>query len=268
MPDYRRPYEQVCQDYTRYLIENTGYLELLASSPSELDGQPSWVTDFRNMTYEPDLRESFNHHKLRNAGTDVTHSFSSDGTTLIVEGVCIASLPMFFSGRYTEQTDWEGPMLQFRDAILTTAAEIRQQPLDDVWRSWCAEILEYFTYPKDAADQFPTIAHVLDAIRTNQDDLSLREKDLHLMLQCVLGWQRMCAYALANDGSITCCRLPKRRKPYTDCELWGIKGASEPLVLQREGDGGYRRLAHSLKRGTRLEGEFFPKHESVRIRMV
>jgi len=57
-PDYNRPYPQVCQEYARFIFENTGDLSVLLHSNSEISGVRSWVPDVRpNIYWAPEYTE-------------------------------------------------------------------------------------------------------------------------------------------------------------------------------------------------------------------
>ncbi|KAI0443142.1 heterokaryon incompatibility protein-domain-containing protein [Xylaria telfairii] len=49
-PDYRLPFAVIYWRYAAYLLQNSGDLRLLLTSRRELQGVPSWVTDFRHLS--------------------------------------------------------------------------------------------------------------------------------------------------------------------------------------------------------------------------
>ncbi|KAL5319332.1 hypothetical protein ACEPPN_012383 [Leptodophora sp. 'Broadleaf-Isolate-01'] len=55
-PDYRRSVEEVCFDYTIFLIKTTNSLQVLGMSIGKFKGFPTWVSDFtRDLLYPPNV---------------------------------------------------------------------------------------------------------------------------------------------------------------------------------------------------------------------
>jgi hypothetical protein len=50
LPDYKMPFQHVYHTYTRYIIENTGSLDILGCNRGTFVDLPCWVPDFRNRT--------------------------------------------------------------------------------------------------------------------------------------------------------------------------------------------------------------------------
>lgn len=121
-PDYSLPFGRVYQDYTRYLIENTGDLRILDCGESRLENFPSWV---------PDLRKRRTWRKAPCTTNSV--SFSGNGDMLTVQGVRVGRIlayctkdgrhPVFF-------------LVDLQEAILDRSALIRRMSAQDVFREW------------------------------------------------------------------------------------------------------------------------------------
>lgn len=120
MPDYHRPYEEVCSDYTKFLIDGTGSLGLLGGDGAgRLDGQPTWVTDFRFVPWNTDQAELLH-----------TGYFLSDGRTLEVEWTLAHRLQLCLPKSMSlGEAGRKRRMLQFHGSMLVDATKIRRQPL-------------------------------------------------------------------------------------------------------------------------------------------
>ncbi len=90
-PDYNLPPEKVYWDYSRWIIESTGDLNLLCHVGQSLDGVPSWVPDFRRSIGLTKKEPNSVHSE------HFTPRVSADGLLLTVQarklGRCIAVCP-------------------------------------------------------------------------------------------------------------------------------------------------------------------------------
>ncbi|KAJ2980864.1 hypothetical protein NUW58_g6833 [Xylaria curta] len=78
-PDYHLPFEQVYWQYTAYLLQHGGDLRLFSTSRRELQGVPSWATDFRYLSLgkkvpcEPTIHVSLDRKVLFLQGIPMEH---------------------------------------------------------------------------------------------------------------------------------------------------------------------------------------------------
>jgi hypothetical protein len=83
MPDYNRPYPQVCQEYARFVIENTRDLSLLLRPSREIGEVPSWV---------PDFRQHNTYWRAKNTEKNLSPIvFSDDGNRMTILGFRLGS---------------------------------------------------------------------------------------------------------------------------------------------------------------------------------
>jgi hypothetical protein len=95
LPDYSAPLGEVYHKYEVYMIKNTGSFGLGACFEKDLEGVPSWVTDWR--TYHcPDIEDDWGSAKLQHI------EVSDDGRRLIADGVRLgAVVAVFYTRSFT-----------------------------------------------------------------------------------------------------------------------------------------------------------------------
>ena len=238
-PNYRLSHGQVCKDYTKFIIENTSDLRILMFLDNTVGGQPSWVNGFILDTpwdTEPAVRH--------------TAFFSTDGQSLVVEGVRYGKILSFFSGSkgmVGEQTQRD------YDNIFSTAAEIRQQILTDIWKDWVFGFMnlissgdpENRTYSNDSSDD------------TNES--------------FALEFKSSCEFALVDDGKVMLCHRREEQGPVEEYQVWGFKGSTKLSIVCQEGSNEYHYdgwLRQGLIPDVVLDEEFFSSHEVERITLI
>jgi hypothetical protein len=128
IPDYRKPFLEVCYEYTKFLVENTENLMILSVFGSNVEKEaanvPTWVADFRNI---------YSSIKEFLALSSVT--FSADGRYMIIEGIelrpCVSVLEPA-SDEIISAAIFE----EFDNRILQPAYEIRKLSYESVLDSW------------------------------------------------------------------------------------------------------------------------------------
>ena len=235
-PNYRLSYGRVCKDYTRFIIEDTKDLRILMFYQNTVDGEPSWVNGFFLETpwrTEPAVRH--------------TGFFSSDGQSLVVEGVRYGKILSFFSGSEGmtgEQTQ------QNYDTIFSTAAKIRQQPLADIWKEWFGEFENYVRrVPGDPAS------------RTYSNDPSDDTNG-----SVAFEFSNACEFALVDDGKIMYCRRHQQQGPVEEYQVWAFKGSTNLSIVHQDGYRYYGWLA--VEPDVVLDEEFFSRYEVEQITLI
>lgn len=231
IPDYSKPFEDVFRSFSALIIDETKDLRLLMfSQPSKLEGQPSWVVDFRHTfpwQFEP--------------VTLHTGCFVPQSDALIVEGVQTGCVISYFSGAQ----DTSGKMMEeFHDTILATAAGIKDQTLITTWKNWFANFLQdECAQPRHYAGPFPTAArfvspHLYEENRTADDGF-----DRNL----VLGSFGLSEFCLVSDGTVASCH---RRLQYDEPNkhfVYMFKGSTQTSIICTEDEQDYRYVGWILE---------------------
>ena len=250
-PNYRLSYGQVCKDYTRFIIENTKDLRMLMFIGNPVDGQPSWVNGFHLDTpwhVEPAVcHDGF---------------FSSDGESLVVEGVRYGKILSFFSGG----KDMTGErMQQFHDTILSTAAEIRQQPPADAWEEWFGQFVDYVCrVPGDHANRYQSVSDFLaNALPVCSNGLSEDSNGSY-----ALKLFSLCEFALVDDGKVVRCERRQQQGPVGEYQVWAFKGSTNLSIVHQETYDQYRYHGWLSKADVVLDEEFFSRYEVEQITLI
>ena len=250
-PNYRLSYGQVCKDYTKFIIENTRDLRILMFLRYTVGGQPSWVNGFYLDTpwhIEPAVRH--------------TGFFSSDGESLVVEGVRCGKILSFFFGGY----DMTGErMQQFYDTIFSIAGEIRQQPHADAWKEWLSEFLEYACrVPGDHANRYQSVSDFLaNALPGHSNGLS---DGFHG--SSVLKMFSLSDFALVDDGKVVGCERRPAQGLDGEFQVWAFKGSTNLSIVHQERPDKYRYYGWLRTPDVVLNEEFFSSHEVERITLT
>ncbi|KAJ8115999.1 hypothetical protein OPT61_g2479 [Boeremia exigua] len=257
IPNYRLPFEKVCQAYAKYMLECTGDLKVIEAHSSDLGSCPGWV---------PDLRYMDNIRNLQSRSVISTVTFSEDSNRLVVDGTRIGQV-LGCSCTLGRTPDTVGHLRFINDVILTGMAWITQQSLDDVFHTWLSTILEAQfllpqsivadirtmdeliakyqvlcrSIPKDVVAILPTLP---TSAFTNFYDTDCANPEL---LHAVLSVASLKHCVLAS-GETAVCQLKfidaKHRHDLNDC-VWALKGCQNVSILRPE-NGGYRYVGHCL----------------------
>ncbi len=250
-PDYRLSYGQVCKDYPRFIIEDTKDLRILMFLGNGLDGQPSWVNGFHLDTpwhIEPAVCH--------------TGFLSSDGQSLVVEGVRYGKILSFFSG----SKDMTGErMQQFYDTILSTAAGIRQQPLADTWEEWFGEFVNYVCrVPGDHANQYRSASDFLATGPPGYSNGPSEDSNRSLALKLF----SLCEFALVDDGKVVRCERRQQQGPVGEYQVWAFKGSTNLSIIHQERHDENRYHGWLSKADVVLAEEFFSRYEVEQITLI
>jgi hypothetical protein len=265
-PDYRLPFERVCQDYARFILEDTGDLKIIEAHWSELEECPSWV---------PDLRYLDPPRKRHAASAMGAVRFSADGQKLTVEGVPMGRVSTCSCSRsHIADQSLIAYLRTINDIVLTGSAWLTQRPLEAVFTAWLEVLLvRQFVLPLSTVSGITSMESLISAFTacclpiTSSPEMlprltpssfpklfatNLRSPDLfHAVLSLAsLG------YCLLETGSIAICQL-KTPEPQTQHHegdaAWALKGC-ENLSILRPGEGGYAYVGHCLVLQPDLEG--------------
>ncbi|KAF2006658.1 hypothetical protein P154DRAFT_222229 [Amniculicola lignicola CBS 123094] len=174
-PDYLQSYGQVCFAYTKFLIEQTGNLNMLARLGrrsvlgrlfvNEHEDIPSWVPDLRVRSYlcvKPDVRASV--------------SFSANGRCMAVPGVFLGH-----PKNVVQPMTYDAPLLpddvranRIEEEILRKSANFNHIPFEDVCRSWLSSFTANTSYQNVPID---TMDRMFSQIKIDPHEASFREID-------------------------------------------------------------------------------------------
>lgn len=237
-PNYRLSCGQLYKDYTRFIIENTKDLRILMFLENTVSGQPSWVNGFLLDTpwyTEPAVRH--------------TGFFSTDGQSLVVEGVRYGKILSFFSG--SEGMAGEQTQRNY-DSIFSTAAEIRQQPLADIWKEWFDNFANYvLRVPADPANWTYS--------NGTSDDTNG---------SFALKFFQSCEFALVDDGKVMRCEGCQQQGPVEEYKVWGFKGSTNLSIVHQERSDEYHYDGWLSTADVVLDEEFFSTYEVERITLI
>lgn len=291
VPDYRLPFEKVCESYGRYILETTQDLKIIETFRTELKGTPSWVPDIRYLEH---IRQ------LNTISSTGEVSFSDDGKRLTVEGVPLGKV--LLCSCTSCPNDYSPMNLAFiGDLIMPGVHEITGRTMPKIFLDWLHVHLEKeFLVPKSVV---AGITHMNDLLRSyveicrhiprdviphlpnlvGASYASLYETDcinpqlLHTILQ--LSRMRFC---LLETGDIAICALidtggGARHGP-EDC-IWALKGCQNLSIL-RPTEGGYQyvgfcrihRAGEEYRMGVTsaicLDDEYFASREVEKVTLV
>lgn len=160
-------------------------------------------------------------------------------------------------------------MRQFYDTVLVAAANIRRLPLEQVWREWFADFLQYTCGQTKgavaAAGRYATVTEFLDTLSANAEERS-DEIDRHWVVSSFGGHE----FALVDDGTVSRCML---RKFPNDSEVlhevWALKGAMQRYVVSRDNSDRHRYVGWLTEAGgPELDDDFFSRHQVEHITLI
>jgi hypothetical protein len=259
MPDYRKPYAEVCRDYTVFIIENTKDFSLLKyrkSDDSELRWRsPSWVPDFQS------------HFAISLVQPAVLHNgfFSTDGQRLIFEAVKTSKIISYFSGRIDETGE---SLRQFHDTLLSTAARVRQEHPTNTWNRWFSSFLGNCGLPVPKCEDLETrYQSVWDFLSTHaaSDD---RETTDGFSTDVFLEVFGSCEFVLMDDGKIATCYRHQHLGLEGEQYVFAFKGSTQQSIVYRERGDEYRCLGWLSGSEFILVEDFFTNHVVEQITLI
>lgn len=220
-PNYTLPYSQIFKEWTKYIIESTGNLSILSSWDNQLEGVPSWVLDWRyRLSIEPTPSKV------------ASVSFSPDGSELTIHGLKIARV----IGRLVRPDQPTRSCLRvFVETILTSAAWIRQQSLDDVFVEWMNSVVGSLDEVSNLYVRWRTAQSYIEHFEEIVGDLEDGEPE-SLMVGQVLAV--LCSHYLCvlENGSVVHCNYPKGLQE-GDESLWVVSGCDQAFILAHTSKG-------------------------------
>lgn len=181
-PNYQTPFTRVCQNYARYIIENTGDLIFTTCAENRLAGVPSWVPDFR-------FTSGVQIEKKAKAAP----SFSSDGMKLKVQGFRMQRV----LGYSPKASTFENGLMDFNDTVLTASAWIRRRPLQDIFDEWMRQ--EFGLVYEDNRSDLADVRSIKDVVSSLQPNSGSRPffrqylETLKLNSKCWKHGQQFCS---------------------------------------------------------------------------
>jgi hypothetical protein len=280
-PDYKLPFERVCQDYARFIIEATQNLEIIEARKSELEACPSWVPDFRYLTAV---------RKFHTVHTDLATGairFSADGQQLTVEGIPIGRV-LDCSCNHPKADHLFDHLHNINDFILMGSTRLTQRPLEAVFTVWLENMLDRkFILPLDSVSNIHTMESLISGSTTAREKLDpyseIRSPPQNMVgdrlanmevLQVVI-FLVSYEYCLLETGEIAICQL-KNSEPQTrhreEDAVWALKGC-ERLSILRPGEGGYTYVGScqvqlGLGLSHHLDEEFFAGKQLEEVTLI
>jgi len=251
MPDYRKSYSEVFKEYTRYLIEQTKDLRpLMCIQESLADDQPSWIIDFQSClpwALEP---------KVPHSG-----SFSGNGEQLIVEGVMTGNTIMYLPK--AEAREWR--LRRFCETFLPAAAQLLNQPLVAVWRTWLVNFLQCTCGMGDDAVASARMSDTIGDFRDSISPGSSTERDMQWVFRQFDGTE----LALVDDGTVSTCfrRLEDNLKLHRH-EVWAFKGAMQRYIVSKRGIDAYRYIGWLKESNIDLDPAFFSAKKNHKVTLL
>jgi hypothetical protein len=250
VPDYTLPFGQVFQDYTRYVIENTGDLRILNCDRNELENFPSWVPDLRRnrmWTTEPHTSNAV--------------SFSTDGQTLTVQGVRMGRVLLYFIMHERKRSEL---LMDLQEGILSLSASIRRVSLQDVFQEWIARLVENGRFPARFASEFRSIEDFLTRLPADSHHC-LSDYDYHVdrLASSIFDYN----YLVLETGDIVW--FVDHCPPGSDDWVWAFKGSVHLHIISPH------KNAYSLvgpcqlwANDVQLDDEFFSQRKLEQIDLI
>ncbi|KAH8897704.1 hypothetical protein GQ53DRAFT_742634 [Thozetella sp. PMI_491] len=127
-PNYDKPYSSVCEEYAKFLMENTGYLTILSGDGERFDDTypniPSWVPDFRFLS-----------QPFADPQTKGDISFSLNGKILAVDGVSLGRCTHVLMPTSSDSKIID-PFVRLEQEILRPASILRNCDFDSLLDEW------------------------------------------------------------------------------------------------------------------------------------
>jgi hypothetical protein len=259
MPDYRKPYAEVCKDYTLFIIENTKDLRLLTyhqSDDLELQwSNPSWVVDFQS------------HFSISHVQPAVLHNgfFSTDGQRLVVEAVKTNKIISYFSGTKDETGE---SLRQFHDTLLTASARVRQEHPTTTWKRWFSSFLESFNLlvpeSENLETRYQTVWDFLSTHAASDNNKTAGCFSTDIFLELFGSYE----FVLMDDGKIATCYRNQRLGLKGEQHVFAFKGSTQQFVVNQERGDEYRYLGWRLNPDVILDEDFFTNHVVEQITLI
>ena len=255
-PDYRCPYGDVSRAYTSFLLERNCDLSLLTLSELRvLDGQPSWVVDFR------DARVEMCRPATRHAGRLV----ATDRNALVLSGAREQTVVASFSGR---GADADAGLGDFYHSVLARAAAIRQRPLAEVWSEWLADYLGSCHEPPAAAPYYRGVGDFLSAGFVQGEHVTFGAEGLNSGM--VLTFFGRTQFALLDNGIVVHGRARDGRSAAGPLEVWALLGSARRWIVEQaaEREGCYRYIGWLDEADDLLVEEYFSRRRIEEITLI
>jgi hypothetical protein len=244
-PNYKLPFEKVCQAYARFIVKATQNLKIIEAHRSELKACPSWVPDFRYLVAM---------HEPYTTLTIGAVQFSADGQQLTVEGIPIGRVLSCSCNRPKAAVTTVDRLRKIDENILTGSARLTQRPLEVIFTTWFKTMLvQNFKLPLESVSDIQTMGSLISDFTTAlvklETHFATRPQpqikfddyqasiDISHMVICLTSSE----YCLLDTGDIAICQL-KKSEPQTRHHegdaVWALKGC-ENLSILRPGEGVY-----------------------------
>ena len=256
LPDYNKPFEQVYFDYTRYIIEHTGDLRILASTINSLEGVPTWVPDLRGCRFSAVAPETTNSAK-----------FSSDGRTMTLQGVLIGKIILRCTGCHESMdvADQTTSLLNFEDTVLTGSAWLQQKSLPEVFREWLHAMCDSLQLSRDVVREINSMQDLLSYL-PDRYWADGKKDEPGLLLPRIAERVANVDYGLLENGDVLTCAF--HRSPGPDACVFAFKG-SRLLSIVRPVNAAYEVVGACNSKGNAgIDEECYSKQKIELIDLV
>ena len=251
-PNYRLPFERVCQDFAIHFLRCTQDLKVIEAHKSELTGCPSWVPDFRY------LSDNLIHASRWTIGEV---QISEDNKRLAVQGIRMGAI-VACNCSFPPGSDPCEQLRYIDEVILSGAALLTDVPLSEVFLKWLQSRVDMEVLPRSIIKDIKSMDQLIDEylsscqsippqVVANMPHMDEADYSFLYQIQCpnpglvhfIALITTRSRYGLIDTGEIGLCALKSHSDLMVDRygiddTVWALKGCARLSVL-RSGDGGY-----------------------------
>lgn len=196
LPRYNFPVEDVYREYARFIIEETGDLNILEKCRGTLKNAPSWVPDFRlhvDLMHEPRSSSSV--------------FFTDDGRRLNVMGVEWGKCVAIHDTRSNPHADSLNSLLRIFEAFLLKSCEIRKIEMHELVTNWLEMLCRSIpgSDPKASKQMYDFLKNEHESRPDNdvqREHYKALPKELLRQVELVIRWDLEWPWAVVDDGSM------------------------------------------------------------------
>ncbi|KAI1095847.1 hypothetical protein F5B19DRAFT_489022 [Rostrohypoxylon terebratum] len=267
MPNYRLSYDHVYWNYSAFLLQSTGDMDLLNCSHNELRHVPSWVADFR-YAYGP---------KVRMQGQQLI--ISSDKRVLHVQGYVLGTFRDVLNGCIANEiwpTKKEVPsglsarLREVEDRIIKPAVAIREVTMVEVFEDITGDMTKVID--EDGDESYHQVYRRLIESAGGRRPWYAKKRVTNIRLkEESIATRFSLPFLLLRDGSILSFNREDTEVITSDL-LCVFKGARVPYLLRVSGQS-YRFLGHCETlsgplRQQKFDADFWAEREVQEFQLI
>jgi hypothetical protein len=256
-PNYKLPFEKVCQAYAKFILEATKNLKIIEAHKSELKACPSWVPDFRYLVAM---------HESHTTSTTGAVRFSADSQQLTVEGIPIGRVLSCSCNHPKAAVTIVDRLRMINDDILTGSARLTERPLEIIFTIWFKTMLvPNFKLPLESVSDIQNMESLISDFTTALVKLEthsairppprikLDDYVASMYIYQMVIFLISSEYCLLETGDIAICQLKRPELQIRHHEgdaVWALKGCENLSILRpEEGAYTYEGLCQVLQPG-------------------